>query len=488
MLMYQSTRGKEKAVSATQAIIKGIAGDSGLYVPTHFPKLPKLPEEYCQYSYPELAREILALYLTDFTAEEINGCVEKAYGQQFDTPEIVPVVKAGSYYFLELFHGPTYAFKDMALQILPELMKVAAKKQGIDKEILILTATSGDTGKAAMEGFADVSGTKIVVFYPKNGVSFIQEQQMRSQAGRNVEVIGIEGNFDDAQTGVKTLFQDADFTQQLADQGYLASSANSINIGRLVPQVVYYIYAYVQLLKKGELKSGEKLDVVVPTGNFGNILAAYYARKMGLPLGVLLAASNENKVIADFFETGIYDKNREMYLTQSPSMDILVSSNLERLLYEAADSQAVNQYMQALHSQGKYQLADQQKQKIHDFYGLSAGQSECHQVIRDFYEQENYLMDTHTAVAAAVARKANCLKNKTLIVSTASPYKFSGAVLEALGEKAETENFELPLKLQQKTKTQLPQGIAELSAKPLRFAKVIKKTEMKQAVLQFLQK
>lgn len=487
MLDYQSTRGTETGVCASEAIIKGLAGDNGLYVPSYFPKLPRTPEEYSKYSYQELAKEILSLYLTDFSQAEIDECVEKAYASRFDTPEIAPVVKVGKYYVLELFHGPTYAFKDMALQILPELMKTAAKKQGIDKKILILTATSGDTGKAAMEGFADVEGTKIMVFYPKDGVSFIQESQMCSQEGENVEVVGIRGNFDDAQTGVKTLFQDREFTEALAEKGYLASSANSINIGRLVPQIVYYIYAYAQLLKQGELKNGELLDVVVPTGNFGNILAACYARKMGLPLGVLLAASNENRVIADFLESGVYDKNRKMHLTQSPSMDILVSSNLERLLYDISDSDSVKAYMQNLTDSGKYEIRPQQRADL-NVQGLAAREEECNQVIQSFFERERYLMDTHTAVAVAVAEKAECLKHKTLIASTASPYKFSASVLRALGENIEKESFELPQMLYRRTGVAIPSGISELADKPLRFDKVIDKEEMKQSVLEFLKR
>lgn len=486
MLTYQSTRGGEKGISAAEAIVRGIAADRGLFVPAFFPRLPKAAEEYAGYSYQELAAEILALYLPDFTGEEIVGCVRRAYGEQFDTPEVVPVVKKGGYYFLELFHGPTYAFKDMALQILPELMKTAAKKQKIGKQILILTATSGDTGKAAMQGFAGVDGTKIMVFYPKDGVSFIQEYQMCSQEGANVEAVGIRGNFDDAQTGVKNLFQDSDFLRLLSEQGYLASSANSINIGRLVPQIVYYIYAYAQLIRSGELQPGEKLDVVVPSGNFGNLLAAYYARKMGLPLGVLLAASNENKVIADFLTGNIYDKNRKMILTKSPSMDILISSNLERLLYDIAGETETSRCMRELQAEGRYQISAEQRAAMGELYGEFAGETECSRTIRDFYEKEGYLMDTHTAVAAAVADKTKKLKDKTLIVSTASPYKFSAAVLEALGGGKRAESFALPEELYERTGASVPAGIAELKNKPLRFTEVIDREEMKAAVLRFL--
>ena len=487
MLTYQSTRGGEKGISAAEAIVRGIAADNGLFVPEYFPRLPKAAEEYADYSYQELAAEILALYLPDFTREEIERCVRRAYGRQFDTPEIAPVVKKGGYYFLELFHGPTYAFKDMALQILPELMKTAAQKQGISKQILILTATSGDTGKAAMQGFADVAGTKIMVFYPQNGVSFIQEYQMCSQEGANVAAVGIRGNFDDAQTGVKNLFQDTDFGRLLSERGYLLSSANSINIGRLVPQIVYYIYAYAQLIRRGELAHGEKLDVVVPSGNFGNILAAYYARKMGLPLGVLLAASNENKVIADFLTSNVYDKNREMILTKSPSMDILISSNLERLLYDIAGAAETGRFMRELQAGGRYQISAGQRAAMEALYGEAAGEAESAGVIRRFYDKEGYLMDTHTAVAAAVASKTEKLKHKTLIVSTASPYKFSAAVLEALGGGSRSESFALPRELQAKTGVPIPAGIADLESMPLRFTEVVSREEMKAAVLRFLE-
>lgn len=488
MLTYQSTRGADRGLPASRAIINGIAGDNGLYVPSFFPQLPKPMGVYADYTYQDLAKEILSLYLTDFSQEEISQCVDRAYGDQFDCPAIAPVVKAGKYYFLELFHGPTYAFKDMALQILPSLMRLAASKQGIKEDILILTATSGDTGKAAMEGFVDVAGTKIMVFYPKNGVSFIQEYQMCSQRGDNVGVVGLDGNFDHAQTGVKGLFQDREFVEDLRQKGYLLSSANSINIGRLLPQVVYYVYAYSQLLKTGDLSPNQKLDVVVPTGNFGNILAAYYARKMGLPLGHLVAASNQNKVIADFLTTGNYDKNREMYLSQSPSMDILVSSNLERLLYDITGSRQVGAYMDSLNRQGQYEISQTEKANLVGLHGLWADTEECNQVIRQFFRQENYLMDTHTAVAVAVAEKTDLLSGQTLVVSTASPYKFSAAVLAALDRApiSKSEDFSGIEKLRAKSQKPIPDGIADLPQKEIRFRQVIAKQEMKQAVLDFL--
>lgn len=486
MVTYQSSRGHERGVQASYAILKGIAADGGLYVPSEYPKFPNTIEKYAEYSYQDLAKEVLSLYLTDFTEQELEECVKNAYGDSFDTPLIAPTVKAGQYYFLELFHGPTYAFKDMALQILPELMKVAMKKQAIDKKVLILTATSGDTGKAAMEGFADVSDTAIMVYYPKDGVSFIQERQMTTQVGDNVDVIGIKGNFDDAQSGVKKLFSDPTFVKEMYDKGYLLSSANSINIGRLMPQIVYYVYAYVQLCKSGELSYGEKMDVVVPTGNFGNILAGYYAKKMGLPIGILLSASNENKVISDFMKERIYNKNREMHLTKSPSMDILVSSNLERLLYDIAGAEKVETYMDSLQREGKYEITQGEALAMQDFYGDYAKHEECEKVIAAFYEEHGYLMDTHTAVAVAVAEKWQ-KKNKTLIVSTASPYKFASAVLAALGEKEVPEDFHLAQKLYQKTGKQIPEAIAELKDKEVRFQKVIHPSEMKNSVYDFVE-
>lgn len=335
-LFYRSTRDSKLRVTASQAILKGLSDDGGLFVPSELPKLGLSMNELKDLSYQEIAFAVMKEFLTDFTDEELKDCIRKAYDDKFDTEEIAPLVKAGDTYYLELFHGATIAFKDMALSILPHLMTTAAGKNNIDKEIVILTATSGDTGKAAMAGFADVPGTRIIVFYPKDGVSPIQEKQMVTQKGSNTYVVGIEGNFDDAQSGVKAIFGDKELAASMEAAGYQFSSANSINIGRLVPQVVYYVYAYAKLVAHGEITDGEVINVTVPTGNFGNILAAYYAKLMGVPLGKLVCASNENKVLFDFFESGSYDKNREFVLTNSPSMDILISSNLERLLFRLA--------------------------------------------------------------------------------------------------------------------------------------------------------
>ena len=336
-LLYNSTRNGEKKVTASEAILKGLADDGGLFVPEYVPKLDVTMEELKGMSYQETAYEVMKQFLTDFTEEELKHCINSAYDSKFDTEVIAPLVKVEDTYHLELFHGATIAFKDMALSILPHLLTTAAKKNDVTKEIVILTATSGDTGKAALAGFADVPGTKIIVFYPKGGVSRIQELQMVTQKGNNTSVVAIHGNFDNAQSGVKEIFEDKELEKELAEAGYQFSSANSINIGRLVPQVVYYVYAYAKLLENEEITEGEELNVTVPTGNFGNILAAYYAKQMGVPIGKLICASNENKVLFDFFETGVYDRNREFILTSSPSMDILISSNLERLIYAAAE-------------------------------------------------------------------------------------------------------------------------------------------------------
>ena len=335
-LLYRSTRDSSVQVTASQAVLKGLSADGGLFVPNTIPALDVDLEKLAEMSYQETAYEVMSRFLTDFTEEELKGCIERAYDAKFDTPEIAPLVKADGAYYLELFHGATIAFKDMALSILPHLMTVSARKNQVKNEIVILTATSGDTGKAALAGFADVPGTRIVVFYPKNGVSPIQEKQMVTQKGANVKVIGIHGNFDDAQSGVKAIFGDRELEREMAGAGFQFSSANSINIGRLVPQIVYYVYAYGKLYANGEIEKGEKINIVVPTGNFGNILAAYYAKQIGLPVAKLICASNENKVLFDFFQTGIYDKNREFILTSSPSMDILISSNLERLIHKIA--------------------------------------------------------------------------------------------------------------------------------------------------------
>ena len=370
-VLYKSTRGKEEAVTASMAILKGLSEDGGLFVPTEIPKLDVPMDKLAQMSYQETAYEVMKRFLTDFTEEELKNCISRAYDDKFDTKTIAPLHEADGVYFLELYHGATIAFKDMALSILPHLMTTAAKKNNVKNEIVILTATSGDTGKAAMAGFADVPGTKIIVFYPKNGVSPIQEKQMVTQKGNNTYVVGITGNFDDAQTAVKKMFNDQKLEAELDQAGYQFSSANSINIGRLVPQIVYYVYAYASLVRQGKIKDGQEINITVPTGNFGNILAAYYAKQMGLPVHKLICASNDNKVLYDFFRTGTYDRKRDFILTTSPSMDILISSNLERLIYRiaGADAKKCAELMQALSAGGEYTITEEMKSQLGDFYG-----------------------------------------------------------------------------------------------------------------------
>ena len=368
---YQSTRSAATKVTASQAILKGLADDGGLFVPDQIPQLNVSLDQIAKMSYQETAYEVMKLFLTDFTEDELKSCINRAYDDKFDTKEIAPLVEKAGAYYLELFHGATIAFKDMALSILPHLLTTSAKKNHITNEIVILTATSGDTGKAALAGFADVEGTSIIVFYPKNGVSKIQERQMVTQKGANTKVVGITGNFDDAQSGVKAMFNNKELAAAMDAKGYQFSSANSINIGRLVPQVVYYVYAYTRLLGAGTVAEGEPVNFVVPTGNFGNILAAFYAKNMGIPVGKLICASNENKVLYDFFDTGVYDRNREFVLTSSPSMDILISSNLERLIYRIAgeDAAKTKEMMDALSADGKYTLTEEMKAQLADFVG-----------------------------------------------------------------------------------------------------------------------
>ena len=391
-VMYQSTRSTGKKVTASQAILKGLADDGGLFVPDAIPQLDVSLDEIAKMNYQETAYQVMKQFFTDFTQEELEKCIERAYDAKFDTKEIAPLVEKDGVYYLELFHGATIAFKDMALSILPHLLTTSAKKNHITNQIVILTATSGDTGKAALAGFADVEGTSIIVFYPKNGVSAIQERQMVTQKGANTKVVGITGNFDDAQSGVKAMFNNKELAKAMNAKGYQFSSANSINIGRLVPQVVYYVYSYTRLLAQGAVKEGEQVNFVVPTGNFGNILAAFYAKNMGVPVGKLICASNDNKVLYDFFETGVYDKNREFILTTSPSMDILISSNLERLIYKIAgeDAKATADMMAALAKDGKYSITDAMKEQMKDFIGGWASEEKTASEIKRVYEKTGY--------------------------------------------------------------------------------------------------
>lgn len=486
--MYQSTRSNSDKVSASVAILKGLSDDGGLFVPTVIPKLDKTMEELSGLSYKEVAYEVMKLFFTDFTKEELISCIEKAYDEKFDTEEIAPLVYADGAYYLELFHGPTIAFKDMALSILPHLLTTSARKNQVQEDIVILTATSGDTGKAALAGFADVEGTKIIVFYPKDGVSVVQERQMVTQAGDNTYVVAIHGNFDDAQNGVKQMFNDGELKDKLKEKGYVFSSANSINIGRLVPQIVYYVYSYANLYKNEEVQKGEEINIAVPTGNFGNILAAYYAKEMGVPVRKLICASNDNKVLYDFFTSGTYDRNREFILTTSPSMDILVSSNLERLLYEACDKddKLTKECMDSLSKVGNYQITEKMKEKLKDFVSGYATEEETAHTIKKIYEETGYVIDTHTAVAASVYtdyKKKNQDDTKTIIASTASPYKFTKSVMSALDNKyAEQDELKLAEELSKVADTKVPTAIEEIKTAPVLHTRVCDKDEMKETV------
>ena len=492
MVRYLSTRSDIEPVQASVAILKGLADDGGLFVPDHIPALDKTLKELSEMTYQEVAYEVMKLYFSDYTEEELKNCINNAYDEKFDTEVIAPLVEADGGYFLELFHGSTIAFKDMALSILPHLMITAARKNQIKNDIVILTATSGDTGKAALAGFADVEGTRIIVFYPKNGVSPIQEKQMVTQKGKNTFVVGIHGNFDDAQTGVKKIFGDKEFAALMDKNGFQFSSANSINIGRLVPQVAYYVYAYAQLLKEGKIADGEKINIVVPTGNFGNILAAYFAKNMGLPVNKLICASNENKVLFDFFQTGTYDKNRDFVLTSSPSMDILISSNLERLIYLIADRDVKKnaQCMAALSQDGKYQITDEMKAKLSDFYGGYASEKETAGKIKDLYEKCGYVIDTHTAVAAKVYdtyRRETVDETKTVIASTASPFKFTRSVMNAIDEKYDSmSDFELVDELSRIANVKVPNAIEEIRTAPVLHDTVCEKDAMAETVKKYL--
>ena len=491
-VLYNSTRSNGTPVKASEAILKGLSDDGGLFVPDRIPTLDKSLQELSGLTYKEVAYEVMKLFLTDFTEEELKQCINNAYDSKFDTEVIAPLVEAEGAYYLELFHGATIAFKDMALSILPHLLITSAKKNQVKNEIVILTATSGDTGKAALAGFAGVKGTKIIVFYPKHGVSPIQEKQMVTQKGDNTCVIGITSNFDDAQTGVKKLFGDKELAAEMDKAGYQFSSANSINIGRLVPQIVYYVYAYAQLLKEGRIADKEAINVVVPTGNFGNILAAFYAKNMGLPIKKLICASNDNKVLYDFFETGVYDRNREFVLTTSPSMDILISSNLERLIYRIAGNDAEKNaaLMAALSGQGKYEITAEMKEKLADFYGNYATEKETAETIKELYEETGYVIDTHTAVAATVYNKYKAQTKdeaKTVIASTASPFKFTRSVMEAIDEKyAAMDDFALVDELSKLANVKVPNAIEEIRTAPVLHDRVCDKEEMKAVVKEFL--
>ncbi len=491
-MSFFSTRGGS-CVTASQAILRGIAPDGGLYVPAMFP--PVSAEEIAQMadmSYTRRATEILKLFLEDFSTAEIERAVEAAYsGDRFDDPAVAPLKKldAGTW-VLELFHGPTLAFKDMALQLLPHLLKMSAEKNREDREVCILVATSGDTGKAALEGFRDVPGTSCTVFYPLDGVSDVQKLQMVTTGGSNTRVIAVRGNFDDAQTGVKELFGSEEFNARMAAEGKILSSANSINLGRLVPQVVYYFSAYADMIRQGAIAAGEPVNFCVPTGNFGNILAGYYARCMGLPVNKLICASNRNNVLTDFFNSGIYSTHRTFFKTLSPSMDILVSSNLERLLYEAADRDGnlIKVWMDQLKQCGSYSVGEQRRDwLLAGFWADCADNKDTLAEIRKRWEQDHYLMDPHTAVGGHVLReyrKATADDTPTVIVSTASPYKFAADVLEGLtGDRAGGDPFAASGEIQRLTGIPMPEQVRKLRELPVRHTAECERDRMGQAVL-----
>ena len=485
---YRSTRGSNEYKRSTEAIIKGIAEDKGLYVPERIPALEIEPTELIGKDYRQVASAVLPKFLDDYSQEELAHCIDRAYDEKFEAAEVVPVVKAGDAYFLELYHGKTAAFKDMALSILPYLLTTAMVKENEANKIAILTATSGDTGKAALEGFADVEGTEIVVFYPRDGVSLVQERQMTTQEGNNTHVFGIKGNFDDAQSAVKQIFNDPEVAKVLAESGYRLSSANSINIGRLVPQVAYYVWGYVQLLKDGVIQAGEKINVAVPTGNFGNILAAYYAKEMGIPIKTFICASNQNNVLTDFIHTGIYDRNRNFFVTSSPSMDILISSNLERLLYHLAggNGEEIAEMMSELERNGSYEVSDLIRKGLEDFYGGFANEEETAKAILSMYENSGYLMDTHTAVGYKVYqdyKNATGDETPTLIAATASAYKFADSVIRALDPSETVTGFAAVDAVAIKTGVKVPTGLEGLSRRTVRHDVVLARDELSETVV-----
>lgn len=492
-MKYNSTRGKSCRVGAAYAIVHGLAPDGGLFVPEELPQLSLAQiQALCKANYRTRAERILAEFLDEFSGEEIKTIVSAAYGDDFDDSAIAPLhIVDGKTSVLELWHGPTCAFKDMALQILPHLLTASLKKCGETKNVCILVATSGDTGKAALEGFADVEGTKILVFYPHNGVSDIQKLQMVTQRGENVSVAAVRGNFDDAQTGVKTLFGDTELAAELSTKGWFLSSANSINWGRLLPQIVYYFSAYCDLVNSNSITLGDTVDFAVPTGNFGDILACWYAKQMGLPVGKLICASNENNVLADFFKTGTYDRNREFHTTISPSMDILVSSNLERLLYSICkDDRLVAEYMRSLNEKGSYTVSDEILSVLNEsFVGGFCTDEDTKKTISVVYNAHGYLIDTHTAVAYKLLndyRSDTACKDPAVVVSTASPFKFCDSVLDALGEKTELSGTQLIEKLADFAGVNAPKPLAGLDKRKVRFELVIDKQDMKKCVTEFL--
>ena len=495
-MFYNSTRNSGVKVSSAEAITQGISAEGGLFVPEEIPAIT-LDEIKAvgDMKYADRAAFVFSKYLTDFSEAEIHYCTDNAYStKNFETESITEIAHLfDGTYMLELWHGPTCAFKDMALQILPYFLTTSAKKINLDKKIVILVATSGDTGKAALEGFKDVEGTSILVFYPEDGVSPMQKRQMKTQEGENVGVCAIKGNFDDCQNGVKAIFTDNDVKSALNSKGMMFSSANSINWGRLVPQIVYYVSSYAELVKDGEIELGDKINIVVPTGNFGNILAAYYAKKMGVPVNKLICASNINNVLTDFINTGVYDRNRQFYATVSPSMDILISSNLERLLYvmTGKNDAVINEWFGKLASDGRYEVSDDVKAQLkEEFFGGFCDDEQTKATIHNIYEKYSYTCDTHTAVAVKVYndyKEATGDSTKTIIASTASPYKFSAAVLEALeSSKSDIDEYAKVDRIAELSDIPVPSALADLKNKPERFNDVIDKAEQKAYVLKTL--
>ncbi len=494
---YTSTRDNSITVKSAEAITQGLSNEGGLFVPTNLTDV-KLDKDFvmslADMPYYKRAYEVFKLFLTDFTDEEILHAVKNAYGDNFETENITELshLMTGTY-VLELWHGPTCAFKDMALQILPYLLTISAKKTISDKEIAILVATSGDTGKAALEGFKDVPGTKIMVFYPENGVSDMQKRQMTTQEGGNVSVCAVKGNFDDCQNGVKEIFTNKEIAEKLLKKNLLFSSANSINWGRLSPQIVYYVSAYAELIKNNEIQFGDEINVVVPTGNFGNILAAYYAREIGIPIRKLICASNKNKILTDFLKTGIYDRNREFYTTTSPSMDILISSNLERLLYHLSGNNdaLINGWFGGLKSNGRYEVNAEVKAKLDElFYGGFCNDDEVAATINSVFNEYSYLLDTHTAVAYKVYedyKKETGDNTKAIVVSTANPYKFVSSVYGSLGgENVNGDEFQTAEALERLTGTEMPGALAATRNKEIRFKNSVAADDMIGAVSEFL--
>lgn len=493
-MRYLSTRDKAVSLSGAEAILLGLSRDGGLLVPE---RVPALTDEDMSallgMRYPERSGYIMSLFLDDFTREELTAYANEAYGPaKFDDGEAAPLAQSDNEFFLELYHGPTSAFKDVALQMLPRLLSASLQKTGEKRDVCILVATSGDTGKAALEGFADVPRSKIMVFYPRDGVSDVQKLQMMTQEGGNVGVCSVIGNFDDAQTGVKEIFSDAELRSELDKNGYFLSSANSINWGRLLPQIVYYVSAYCELVNGGKIKRGDEISFCVPTGNFGNILAGYYARKMGLPIKHLICASNQNDVLTEFIETGVYNRKREFFTTASPSMDILVSSNLERLLFDIAgcDDKLIAGYMNELGTGGEYRVTPEIHAEIQSIFKCgSFDDAQTKRLIGEVFKENRYLMDTHTAVAYGVLREYREKSGDdtlTVVVSTASPFKFADSVLEALGEQSSGNGFELIDRLEKAGDVTAPTPLKSLRGKEIRFDDTVEKDAMLGVVKVFL--